>query len=404
LISSLEADLFDLVNMMTTSKLFNRTIRRLPINFLGQKYPEKMGLHIMRTFVNLRAIALDESVNMADKELFSKFSQLQRIHVDVSGESFIGLQNLINLRVNSVENLDKNINLLPNKHKLKMLAIDCLNRRDDELYDGEHLANIIPKLECLHVRYRDFTDQFFHNFSGLKELCLVWCYEITDEAFRDLPNLERLYMRNTSIGDGAFKYIPKLCLLHFESCFSLTNNAFKYLPELESLTISYISPEQEISDEAFTYLSNLKELSLQGSSSSLTLGIFKYLPNLKRLDLSGSELIGPELFKVLYQKLDWLDIRQYPNKPFKMTRNIFSKLYVKELYIDESYIQLTRSDLKCLVNNGLEYLSFVINSYFSESRFSPVVYTKKTFYARDVRKYLAWTTEFIKRNKGSIII
>ena len=133
-------DLSDLVNMMTTSKLFNRTIRRLPINFLGQKYPEKMSLNMMRTFVNLRAIALDESVNMADKELFSKFSQLQRINVDVSGESFIRLQNLMNLRVNSVENLDKNLNLLPNKHKLKMLAIDCLNRRDDELYDGEHLG------------------------------------------------------------------------------------------------------------------------------------------------------------------------------------------------------------------------------------------------------------------------
>lgn len=405
-------DLPDLIKQMTTSKHFNRIIRTLPVNFFGYNYPENISLDLMRTFPRLQSITLGQtayqSLNISDKQFFFNFPHLQQIHLDVATESFIGLPNLKSLRVNSVMNLDKNIKLLPNKDNLKMLAIDCLNRRSDELYDGEHLSDIMPNLETLHVRYRDFTDNFYHNFRGLIELCLVWCNEITDEAFRDLPNLERLYMRNTSIGDDAFRYIPQLKLLHFEDCFGLTNKAFQHLTQLECLKIPYLSSTQGITDDAFIHLGNLKELRLpamhddSADQNSFTVGIFKYLPNLKRLDLSGSNLLGPELFKVLYQKFDWLNICQLSRKPFKMTRKIFLKLYVKELYIDETYVRMTRDDLNCLVKNGLKHLSFVIDRYFTDSRFSPIIYNNKTFDAKNARNYFRWTVKFIKKKRAEL--
>jgi len=370
--------LSDLVRLIRTSKYFNANIRNLPIDYFdfGDNYSDS-GLEIIRIFPSLKAL-----------------------HIDVSCDQFSKLSNLTRLRVNSTRDLDHNLKLLPNRDKLKLLAIDCLNQRADELYDGEDLAAVVPDLDTLHVRYRDFTDQFFRNFRNLKELCLVWCNNITNEVFRDLSNLERLYMRNTNIGDDAFRHIPNLKLLHFEHCYNITDAAFENLTSLESLTISYISSDQEISDKAFQYLTNLTELCLQpnydNESCNFSLEIFKHLFKLKRLDLSGSNLVTPELFQALNMRLDWLDIRrilyQKPLQiPIPMVENIFLNLHIKVLYIDESFLLPTKSILNCLIKNGLEELSVIRYSEFSGSRFSKKIYTKrKTFLGNNILNYLRW--------------
>jgi hypothetical protein len=270
-----------------------------------------------------------------------------------------------------------------------------LNGQPDEIYDTENLSDIVPKLEAVHVRYSDFTNQFFWNFRNLTELCLICCYKITNEVFQNLPNLQRLYMRISDIGDDAFRHIPNLKLLHFENCSGLTNAAFKYLTQLESLTISHISSDQNITDDAFKYLTNLTELCLQPNYGNeycnFSLEIFKHLFKLKRLDLSGSNLVTPELFQALNMRLDWLDIRRnLYQKPIPMVENIFLDLHIKVLYIDKSYAHLTKSVLDCLIKNGLEELSFIHCSEFSRSRFGKKIYTKKTFLGKNILDYLNW--------------
>jgi hypothetical protein len=372
----------DLVRLIQTSKFLNENIRNLSIDYfdLGDDYSADFGLEMIRTFPNLKAL-----------------------HINVSCDQFSKLSNLTRLWVNSIRGLNKNLKLLPNRDKLKLLIVDCLNGQPDEIYDTENLSDIVPKLEAVHVRYSDFTNQFFWNFRNLTELCLICCYKITNEVFRNLPNLQRLYMRISDIGDDAFRHIPNLKLLQFENCSGLTNAAFKYLSQLESLTISHISSDQNITDEAFRYLTNLTELCLQPSygneSCNFTLEIFKHLFKLKRLDLSGSNLVTPELFQALNMRLDWLDIRrnlyQIPKPipvpiPIPMVENIFLDLHIKVLYIDKSYTHLTKSVLDCLIKNGLEELSFIHCSEFSRSRFGKKIYIKKTFLGKNILDYLSW--------------
>ena len=373
--------LSDLVRLIRTSKYFNANIRNLPIDYFdfGDDYSD-FGLEMIRTFPNLKAL-----------------------HIDVSCDQFNKLSNLTRLRVNSTRDLDHNLKLLPNRDKLKLLEVDCLNGQPDEIYDTENLSDIVPKLEAVHVRYRELPDQFFRNFRNfrnLTELCLIWCYNITNEVFQNLSNLERLYMRNTNIGDDAFRHIPNLKLLHFEHCYNITDAAFENLTNLESLTISYISSDQEISDKAFQYLTNLTELCLQPNYDdepcNFSLEIFKHLFKLKRLDLHGSNLVTPELFQALYMRLDWLDIRrnlyQEPLQiPISMVENIFLNLHIKVLYIDELFPFPTKSVLNCLIKNGLEELSVIRCSEFSGSRFSKKIYTKKkTFFGKNILNYLRW--------------
>ena len=378
----------DLVRLIQTSKFFNVNIRNLSIDYFdfGDDYSD-FGLEMIQTFPNLKAL-----------------------HINVSCDQFYKLSNLSRLWVNNIRGLNKNLKLLPNRDKLKLLVVDCLNGRPDEIYDTENLSDVVPKLEAVHVRYSDFTNQFFWNFRNLTELCLICCYKITNEVFRNLPNLERMYMRISDIGDDAFRHIPNLKLLHFENCSSLTNAAFKYLTQLDSLTISNISSNQNISDDAFRYLTNLTELCLQpnygNDHSNFTLEIFKHLSKLKRLDLSGSNLVTPELFQALNMRLDWLDIRRnlyqkplpipilIPKPipiPKPMVENIFLDLHIKVLYIDKSYAHLTKSVLNCLIKNGLEELSVIHCSEFSGSRFSKKIYTKKnTFFGKNILNYLSW--------------
>ena len=375
----------DLVRLIQTSKYYNENIRNMSIDYFdfGDDYSD-FGLEMILTFPNLKAL-----------------------HINVSCDQFYKLSNLSRLWVNNIRDLNKNLKLLPHRDKLKLLVVDCLNGRPDEIYDTENLSDVVPKLEAVHVRYSDFTNQFFWNFRNLTELCLICCYKITNEVFRNLPNLERLYMRISDIGDDAFRHIPNLKLLHFENCSGITNTAFKYLTQLDSLTISNISSDQNITDEAFRYLTNLTELCLQpnygNDHSNFSLEIFKHLSKLKRLDLSGSNLVTPELFQsLLNMRLDWLDIRRnlyqkalliawLPKpKPIPMMENIFLNLHIKVLYIDKSYAHLTKSHLDCLINNGLEELSFIHCSEFSGSRFSKKIYTKKTFFGKNILNYLRW--------------
>ena len=368
----------DLVRLMQTSKFFNVNIPNISIDYFdfGDDYSD-LGLEMIKTFPNLKSL-----------------------HIDVSCYQFSKLSNLTRLRVNSTRDLDHNLKLLPNRDKLKLLAIDYQNHRtnDIDFNYGEDLADVVPKLDTLHVRYRDFTDQFFWNFRNLTELCLVWCNNITNEVFRDLSNLERLYMRNTNICDDAFRHIPNLKLLHFEHCNNITNAAFENLSSLESLTISNISSDQDISDKAFQYLTNLTELCLQPNHDNepciFSVEIFKHLFKLKRLDLHGSNMVTPELFQALNMRLDWLDIRRILyQEPLQipMVENIFLNLHIKVLYIDESFPLPTKSVLNCLIKNGLEELSVIHCSEFSGSRFSKKIYTKKkTFFGKNILNYLSW--------------
>jgi len=339
--------------------------------------------------VNL--VGLEES-----KGLDKTFPQAEGIHLDVLDETTI-LPNLQRLRINSVgTDFAKNIVRFP---AVTELRIDCLNGRAGEKYVGDDLWKLMPQLKTLHIRYRDFSWQL-GNFAYLEELCLVECPSFTDDCFRGLSRLQRLYLREVpNITDGAFKHMPNLTKLHLDESMNIGDAAIQCLPNLEILDISCVSDrcKYTLTDKAFINLSKLEELHLPCvyyvcyyEICKLSLELFKYLPNLKRLYAIDSSLMNAELFQVL-PPLDVLEIGN-ESDDLKPQNNMFTKLRVKELVVDSSILPnnyITQEDLDCMIANGLEKVSVILDSW-AESRFSPKTQAKKTFSSKNINDFLPW--------------
>ena len=314
------------------------------------------------------------------RKLVHMFPRAKGLHLDVLDETVV-LPNLQRLRINSVGNgFAENIPRFP----VKEIRIDCLGKRSNEEYVGEDLWTLKPRLETLHIRFREFSWPL-GNFAFLAELCLVSCDNFTDECFRGLTGLQRLYLRNMDITDAAFQHMPNLAKLHFEGCPNIGDGAIQCLSKLRVLKMRNISSNSQLSDEAFVNSTELEELHLprvyDHDEYFFTENVFKYLPNLKRLFLVNSSVGG------VWQSLDLLEL----SDPFHEGWDVLPKLRVKELVLDkEKYDFITHGELHSLVLNGLEKLSFIMEEW-AESRFSPVVQIKKTFNLKNMKDFLPWT-------------
>jgi hypothetical protein len=324
------------------------------------------------------------------EKLIQTFPRAKGLHLDVLNET-INLPNLQRLQINSVgTGFAENIVRFP----VTELRIDCLNGRDEEEYVGDDLWTLKPQLNTLHIRYRDFSWPL-GNFAYLEELCLVWCDKFTDDCFRDLSRLQRLYIRDMkSITDGAFQHMPNLTKLHLDGDINIGDAAIQCLPNLKILKMRNISLNNTLTDKAFINLSKLEELHLpciyevyEYENCKLSLELLKYLPNLKRLHAMCSTLMKAELFQVL-PPLDVLEVGHGWGH-FEAQNNMFSNLHVKELIVDSSVDYITQEDLDCMIANGLEEVSFILD-WWSDSRFSPIVQAKKTFSSKNIGDFLPW--------------
>jgi hypothetical protein len=334
------------------------------------------------------------SISKIYDNLIKTFPRARGLHLDALNET-INLPNLQRLRINSVgTGFAENIVRLP----VTELRIDCLNGRDVEEYVGDNLWTLKPQLNTLHIRYRDFSWPL-GKFAYLEELCLAECTSFTDDCFRGLSKLQRLYIRDMSITDGAFQHMPNLKKLHLDGDINIGDAAIQCLPKLKILNMSEISCYNTLTDNAFINLSKLEELHLPRvyeffyEHCYLSFKLFKYLPNLKRLHAACSTLMKAELFQVL-PPLDVLEVGKGYND-IKPQNNMFSNLIVKKLIVDP-YVKLivdpsvnyiTQEDLDCMIANGLEEVSFILD-WWAESRFSPITQAKKTFSSKNIIDFL----------------
>jgi hypothetical protein len=334
-------------------------------------------------------------VGLESEGLDKTFPQAEGIHLDVLDET-TNLPNLQRLRINSVgTDFAKNIVRFP---AVTELRIDCLNGRAGEEYVGDDLWNIMPQLRTLHIRNRDFSWQL-GNFAYLEELRLVECPSFTDDCFRGLSRLQRLYLRDVrNITDGAFKHMPNLTKLHLIGYINIGDAAIQCLPNLEILDISGVDGicKYTLTDKAFINSSNLEELQLpyvdevyNYENCKLSFELFKYLPNLKRLYAIDTSLMNAELFQVL-PPLDVLEIGN-ESDDLKPQNNMFSKLRVKKLVVDFSVTKyITQEDLDCMIANGLEKVSYILDSW-----------AKKTFSSKNITEFLPWFRKHLHYESSS---
>jgi hypothetical protein len=347
----------DFVELMCVNSQFNHLVRQLQVDFVSS-----------------------ECTPQISQKLVHMFPRAKGVHLDVLDETVV-LPNMHRLRINSVGNgFAENIVRFP----ITELRIDCLGGRSEEEYVGDDLWTLKPRLETLHIRFREFSWPL-GNFAFLAELCLVECNNFTDECFRGLSGLQRLYLRHMDITDAAFQHMPNLVKLHFEGCQNIGDSGIQCLPKLRFLKMRNISWNSQLSNEAFVNSKELEELHLprvyEQDHYQFTDELFKYLPNLKRLFLVNSSLLGG-----VWQPLELLEL----SDPFHEAGEVLGNLRVKELVFEkENYNFLTHADLHFLVLNGLEELSFIMDEW-SNSRFSPVVQIKKTFTLENMKDFFQW--------------
>jgi hypothetical protein len=97
--------------------------------------------------------------------------------------------------------------------------------------------------------------------------------------------------------------------------------------------------------------------------------------------------MNADLFRVL-PPLDILEVGHGWGH-LEAQNNMFSNLRVKELIVDSSVDYITQEDLDCMIANGLEEVSFILD-WWSDSRFSPIVQAKKTFSSKNIGDFLPW--------------
>ena len=347
----------DFVELMCVNSQFNHLVRQLQVDFVSAE----CTLEISQKLVHM-------------------FPRAKGLHLDALDETVV-LPNLHRLRINSVgAGFAEHIVRFP----ITELRIDCFGGKSEEEYVGEDLWTLKPQLETLHIRFREFSWPL-GNFPFLVELCLVECDNFTDECFRGLSGLQRLYLRHMDITDAAFQHMPNLVKLHFDGCQNIGDSAIQCLTKLRFLKMQNISWNSQLSDEAFVNSKELEELHLprvyEQDHYQFTEKLFKYLPNLKRLFLVNSSLLGG-VWQPL-ERLEW-------SEPFHKGAHVLCNLRVKEIVFEkENYNFLTPADLRFLVLNGLEELSFIMDEW-SNSRFSPVVQIKKTFTLENMKDFFPW--------------
>jgi hypothetical protein len=389
----------DLVNsIMLITKQMKIIAHQVPVEYyLDNRYLTDYNV-FARTFP--RALSLnvtnDTSLDYMDPMLFSRTPYVKALRTLQAGPYLSKLHYMKQLVVTKLEGFDKYLT----SKSLEFLKIDFC-REENGTYDYDNILPNLKNLKILHVRYRHtMPNTYISTFTNLIELCLVWCCQITDDAFQSLPKLERLYLRcNENITSNIFRYLPNLKLLHFEDQI-FTEEAFMYLSNLESLTLTLkhtsMNERNRMEEDWFKYMVNLKHLSITHLCSCLydcecvkniTPNVFRLLPKLKSLYLYRcNHLITKQMFDLL-PALDMLDIHVgYDEECIPYEKHIFKNLKVKHIKLDYGFRYMQRKDLKKLIENGTQTLS-VVKEQYRETRFSPIFQERIILYGRDILRF-----------------
>ncbi|CAO1409799.1 unnamed protein product [Diamesa tonsa] len=330
--------------------------------------------YIKSSGINFRGIMLPENVSLYD--LTSKISTNVK-HLEISDlglnvvlssnkhnkHLFYGLSQLESLEIHRIDNdVTFNVDIFENLVNLKKLILS------DQLTIKTLKVSFATLHQLQVLTTRNFKVELevgaFKNLINLVELELNVSGEsfVFSKVLESLTNLKMLKISGPCIiiwPESMFKHNPKLKSITLQNM--AKSKASSYLTKQINLKggTSIFSSIEDLSEDVFKTLSNLKELILTYNMlKSLPKDVFVDLIRLQLLDLSDNNLI--ELHDGLFDTtLNMKSLVLSNNKLTNISRNVFAKLRKLEILL------LNRNNLKTIDDSfkSLENLREINLSY-----------------------------------------
>lgn len=241
--------------------------------------------------------------------------------------------------------------------KLQILDISrCNDNFDSSIVTDDFLQNL-PNLKQLTMVYcyQYISDSAFACKNNLEVLDASCCRQLTDDAFLHLKDLKTLSIfGNWQLTDNFAKNFRCLNKLDMTFCKRLTNSCFQNFRTLTELSM-FNCKQQAISDEAFSFLGNLKILDMSCCNQhSITDKAFSYLTNLEELVMCGCNQNS---------------ITNYAFSGFTNLRVLILSFCNQETITDDAFSYPSLSTLTLLNIKGCTQLSSNIRSFFRSDNF-----------------------------------
>jgi hypothetical protein len=251
---------------------------------------------------------------------------------------------------------------------------ECINY----LYQLESL--IIPKtvdllcdfsqfvnLKFLDISESEATDSIVNTLAPLKKLthlyarsCFVETAEMSQSSLLsfigELPNLRVLDVSDNGwlVACSEFQYFTNLTELNISyTTTSLTYHLFQYLKKLKVLSMSSVK-SMDINDVAFGYLTELEYLDISQSKLNITDHAFSYTPNLKTLIMAFYENQYGSLSDKLFSHLSNLRNLSIAHCPY-MIPSDESFYYLRNLHV----LLMSHTSETNVTDNAFSYISNV---------------------------------------------
>mmetsp|Transcript_9737 Transcript_9737/g.36231 ORF Transcript_9737/g.36231 Transcript_9737/m.36231 type:complete len:457 (-) Transcript_9737:49-1419(-) len=224
---------------------------------------------------------------------FENFRGLHTLKIDGCNQDSIGDEALFNLR--GIKKLSlQGVGQLTGDAFANLVGVEDLN------ISGMHIDDktftYLTGVKRLHMRdCTGFTDRAFESLRSCEYLDISGCSSVgalSDAAFINLRRLKTLKMTHITqkgITSKSFENLRNLTDLDMShSLPMITNDAFKNLRRLTHLQMDALAGQENLTDECFSNLRNLRSLSMCGVKS-ITGEAFSNLRNLHTLDISSCD-------------------------------------------------------------------------------------------------------------------
>lgn len=235
----------------------------------------------------LRELKMDSYHLHIRDDYFYSMKNLEKLHLygkGITGTCFPYLTNLQDLSMNYCNDLlQGQLGYLTN---LTSLRIDHYNQSLDHDF-----AKLI-KLQKLHIRECQITDDTFAYLTNLRKLNVRICPQITGRGFEYLTNLNTLELYRCGITNENFDHLSNLQHLECSSS-NYSDSSLAYLTSLKTLALNY---NGQIHGVFIPYLTQLYALNLSGCDqiSDYALGQIGTLKTIEYLNLSHCHAVTNE--------------------------------------------------------------------------------------------------------------
>lgn len=276
------------------------------LSIIAQKQYKAVDL---RKFTSLQYLHCGNNIRFTDTGLL-KLPNLKSLNCNfntkITSKGIVSLTKLEILYMGNNAKIKYGINQLSS-----LTALYC----NDSIENND--INKLINLQLLEVNKCSITDDVFKNFKKLKTFLCTSAPLLSDECFKYMPNLLELNCGFTTFFSiTGMKPLRLLSKLTISNNTEINNESFQYLSNLIYLNCGY---NNNVSDEALLYLSNLKylvsiscaftdvgisnlfniEVLECGYNFNITKNSFINLSNLRRLHIGNNRNINNTTLKLL---------------------------------------------------------------------------------------------------------